>query len=260
MVSVINTSRFLVIGAADVAVSLGRLGNAVEFVAGPDGPGGALVRHLETSRVKVAAPPLSVPEHGTIHVGAADAPALLDRLPADAVVSYAPGGPLPGAAAVEALVARADVVKISAADLGRLYPGDPVEAVAQRWFEGGPALVVVTLGAAGSMAVAAGASVTRPAVKVDVGDTVGAGDAFVAGLLHQLCARGLLTPAGLRGLTVDDLADVLGCASEVAAVNCSRVGADPPWRIELAAPVLSGSRAQPAVCGPTGSTGQPWAG
>jgi fructokinase len=76
-------------------------------------------------------------------------------------------------------------------------------------------------------------AVERPGPTVEVVDTVGAGDAFTAGLLARLRDRGQLTRPGLGRLAAADLADALDHAQRVAAFTCTRVGADPPWWHEL---------------------------
>jgi len=130
-------------------------------------------------------------------------------------------------------ICLADLVKVSDADLQSLEPGvDPV-AVAHRWRERGPAVVVVTRGEQGAVAVTRNDEIAVPGLAVDVADTVGAGDAFSAGLLTALAERGRLSPAGLAGLTAPDLEQVLTFATSVAALTCTRPGADPPTRAEL---------------------------
>jgi fructokinase len=70
-----------------------------------------------------------------------------------------------------------------------------------------------------------------PAPKVEVVDTIGAGDAFGAAVLAWLHDHDLL---GLElALGVDQLDSMLRFACLVAAITCTRVGADPPWRREL---------------------------
>lgn len=128
-----------------------------------------------------------------------------------------------------------DVVKVSDEDLAWLCPGQPVEDVARRWAEQGPALVVVTRGAQGVHALGPAGAVDLPARPVDVADTVGAGDSFMGGLLAALAERDLLHRDRLAGLTEADLRAALAFAAEVAAVTCGRPGADPPWRSELPA-------------------------
>ncbi|MBN9619204.1 MAG: carbohydrate kinase, partial [Actinobacteria bacterium] len=97
-----------------------------------------------------------------------------------------------------------------------------------------PAAVVVTRGGDGPIGVTATGRVARPAPAVEVVDTVGAGDAFMSGLLDGLLRRGRLTPSGLDGIDpATDLAAVLGDAALVAAITCSRAGANPPRRAEV---------------------------
>lgn len=141
-------------------------------------------------------------------------------------------------ATMEELVGLSDVVKVSDEDLAWLYPGEDPTAVAQRWLDSGPALVVVTRGADGAQGLVRAGAHTLPRRQVDVVDTVGAGDAFMAGLLDALHRRGLLgAPAAtsLRDLGTDVLADVLEKAALVAALTVGRPGADPPTAAEVAA-------------------------
>jgi fructokinase len=133
------------------------------------------------------------------------------------------------------LVAMADLVKLSAADAGWLYPDTPLVTVARRWLELGPALVVVTCGPDGSMAYGPSASSSAPMVPVEVKDTVGAGDAFTAGSLAWLHRSGRLKRSELAGLSESDLAELLRYANLVAALTCTRMGADPPSQQEVAA-------------------------
>jgi fructokinase len=140
-------------------------------------------------------------------------------------------------ARVEAAVGVAHLVKTSDEDLAYLYPGEPVESVARQWLAGpdGPSVVVVTRGAAGVGAVTSRGVLDRRPVPCDVVDTVGAGDAFTAGLLDALAVRRSLTPDALAvlGDDPDTLAEVLDHAGTVAAITCSRAGANPPRRHEL---------------------------
>ncbi len=143
----------------------------------------------------------------------------------------------PGAAAdhdllrarLDRWVRMADVVKVSAEDLAWIAPGDAVEDVAARWRERGPALVVVTRGGRGVHAAGPAGTVDLSAVPVTVVDTIGAGDAFMAGLLAALDNDGVLSRAALPGLGTAQLTAALEHAQRVAAITCTRVGADPPW-------------------------------
>jgi len=137
---------------------------------------------------------------------------------------------------VERQVGLADIVKVSAEDLGWLYPGQAARDVAVRWLASGPSLVVVTLGPEGAFAVTRAAEITRPAIPVWVADTVGAGDAFTAGLLDGLCraeALGTAHRTRLATMGAGTLTGVIDFAARVAAVTCGRPGADPPTRADL---------------------------
>jgi fructokinase len=175
--------------------------------------------------------------------GAAHVAALLRAARATATVSYDPncrpslmGDPATAARRVEGLVAVSDVVKVSQEDLAWLYPGRRHDEIGRAWLALGARLVVVTLGAEGAWGSTARSAVTVSPVPVRVVDTVGAGDAFTAGLLHACRAAGLLGAANrgrLGGVDVPVLAGMLAFASQVAGITCARRGADPPTLADL---------------------------
>ena len=134
---------------------------------------------------------------------------------------------------IEALVRQAAIVKVSAADLDWLYPGEPAETVAARWRDSGPAVIAVTAGERGAFGLTATGGAEAAGSPVDVVDTVGAGDTFQAGLLVRLAELGRLSKDGLADLSDADLADALAFAGRAAAITCTRPGADPPRRREL---------------------------
>ncbi|NTW42124.1 MAG: carbohydrate kinase [Cellulomonadaceae bacterium] len=140
---------------------------------------------------------------------------------------------------VEALVALADVVKVSDEDLAWLEPGtDPLD-VARRWVTAGPAAVVVTRGGDGATAVTgSGQVIDVPAPAVTVADTVGAGDSFMSGLVDGLWSAGLLGADRRPALHAADDAtwtSVLTRCARIAAITVSRPGANPPTAAELEA-------------------------
>ena len=130
-------------------------------------------------------------------------------------------------AAVEKWAALSAVIKVSDDDLAWLFPGQPIEDVANRWISEGVFLVVVTQGANGLMGYTSEGRVEVPGVKVDVVDTVGAGDTVGAIVVEAMLAHGLVE---LRG---DLLRSVLTRAAAAAAITCSRKGAQPPYKHEL---------------------------
>ena len=130
-------------------------------------------------------------------------------------------------AAVEKWAALSAVIKVSDDDLAWLFPGQAIEDVANRWINDGAFLVVVTQGANGIMGYTAEGRVEVPGVKVDVVDTVGAGDTVGAIVVEAMLTHGLVE---LRG---ELLRGVLARAAAAAAITCSRKGAQPPFKHEL---------------------------
>ncbi len=97
-------------------------------------------------------------------------------------------------------------------------------------------MVVITEGAAGATAWHGNgfrAHLSPPAIKV--ADTIGAGDAFSAGLLAYFADQGLLHPQGVAKATAAQLEAALAQAIAASAFTCTRPGGDPPDRHELEA-------------------------
>jgi fructokinase len=180
---------------------------------------------------------------------------LVERLSGDALISVDPNirpmlaeGPVGASlgntrdtvhARLDRLLARADLVKVSAEDLAWLEPGTALDdaaldEVAVRWAERGPALVVLTHGGDPLRVARPGRPlVHREPPRVTVVDTVGAGDSLAAGLFTGLLAAEVTGRAALEALSDDELLRIVDDAALVAALNCTRVGADPPTRAEL---------------------------
>jgi len=133
---------------------------------------------------------------------------------------------------LDGLVAHSTIVKASETDLAWLFPELDSEAGADRLLALGARLVLVTLGAAGALAASSGRRIRVAAPEVEVVDTIGAGDAFGAAVLAWLHDHDALR-ADLA-LQHGELESMLSFACLVAAITCTRVGADPPWRRELA--------------------------
>jgi len=132
---------------------------------------------------------------------------------------------------VERFVGSSHLVKASDEDLSWLYPDAGCLDVARRWSTMGPELVVMTRGVDGCFAVkASGELVELTGVRVDVVDTIGAGDSFEAGLLSGLADRSWLAPGAIARQPVEALRAVLQTAIDVSAMTCERAGADPPTR------------------------------
>jgi fructokinase len=127
----------------------------------------------------------------------------------------------------------AHIVKLSASDASWLFPGLGHEEVARRLLDCGAELVVMTLGGDGAIASTHRARGRVRSPRIDVADTIGAGDAFGAGLLVALEERGALVRGRLAALPDSDLEHVLRFASAVAALTCARSGAETPTLAEV---------------------------
>ena len=133
-------------------------------------------------------------------------------------------------ARLERVLARADVVKVSTDDVEWLAPGTDHRAWATDLVSRGPRVVLLTAGGGGVAIVTPDGIADIPVPRVEVVDTVGAGDAFGGGFLVSWLERGLG-----RGDLGDHVA-IVACverAVKVAALTCQRAGAEPPTRSEL---------------------------
>ncbi len=134
---------------------------------------------------------------------------------------------------IEGLLRYSTLVKASAEDMDWLYPAENAQDAAERWLGMGPSLVVVTLGESGAVGLSGDAAVRVPGLRVGVVDTVGAGDAFMSALLAWLDDRDLLRRDALAILSEEALTDAMVFANRVAAITCTRRGADPPTRAQF---------------------------
>jgi fructokinase len=111
------------------------------------------------------------------------------------------------------------VIKLSEEDLN--YLGYTVEELLQF----GPEFVVVTYGERGLSGFNRVEEIFVPGVKVEVVDTIGAGDTVGA-----ILVEGLLNNGSLHG---ERLESTLKRAARAAAITCTRAGAIPPSLAEL---------------------------
>lgn len=134
---------------------------------------------------------------------------------------------------IRRMAARSDILKFSDEDLAWFGEAGDEETLARGWLARGAKLVLVTRGAEGATGYAASHKVSVPVVRVNVVDTVGAGDTFDAGVLAALDRKGLLTKAGIASLSAADIEDALTWGVKAAAVTVSRAGANPPTAAEI---------------------------
>jgi fructokinase len=125
----------------------------------------------------------------------------------------------------------ADIIKVSDEDLAWLYPDAPDLAACLAMLAAHDAALVLLTQGCGDVLAIQGARQTRvPVPVVPVRDTVGAGDAFNAGILAHLAKQGLLEKTAIAG---GDMAPALRFGVQVAGVSVTRSGANPPTRQEL---------------------------
>ena len=136
-------------------------------------------------------------------------------------------------------LALADLIKASDEDLEVLdVPGQDARERAERLLARVPAgMMALTLGAEGAVLLrktSAGivALQAQERVPVQVVDTVGAGDCFLAGLLAcllRLAQDGACTPTEMaQRLSNDQAKALLAHALATATINVTRIGCQPP--------------------------------
>ncbi|UNO42694.1 carbohydrate kinase [Streptomyces sp. MST-110588] len=129
------------------------------------------------------------------------------------------------------------LLKLSEEDAAWLAGNRDLAAALKEWLTAGPAAVVLTRGGEGlTVLTPGGGEVSVAGERVEVVDTIGAGDTVNAALLHRLAAHDALSYAAVASLGAADWRDILGFAARAAAVTCSRAGAEPPYAAELAEP------------------------
>lgn len=179
----------------------------------------------------------------TLEPGGSSVVRLLSQAREFSTITYDPnarptimGDPKDALARVEEIVAISDVVKVSDEDIEWLTGGAGIEATAHRWLAMGAALIVVTRGPRGALALCAQGMAEVPAPVCDVVDTVGAGDSFMGGLIDALWSENLLGAErrqALARIDMDTVTRVLDHSTAVSAITVSRAGANPPWASEL---------------------------
>jgi len=175
--------------------------NAIVVVAGANGLVDASRVALAQDAIRAAAVvalQFEIPMDGVI-----EAARLAHAAGTRVVVNPAPAAPMP-----DELGGLVDVLIVNETELTTLLSvhGDPVDlarAIRDRWSLGA---VVVTLGARGALAVTARQQMRVEPHRVEVVDTVGAGDAFCGALVAAMAAGADLRDAVARGNAAGGLA------------------------------------------------------
>jgi fructokinase len=139
---------------------------------------------------------------------------------------------------VQRINTQSHIIKASDADLEWLFDlpaGADLDEICFKWSEESK-LVVVTKGALGASIYAAGKRLDVAAPKIQLVDTVGAGDTFMANFLAELRVLDGLgdSPINrLAGLSEQALKAAANTAVIAAAIVCERAGCEPPTSQEL---------------------------
>ncbi|MBV7364226.1 carbohydrate kinase [Actinomycetaceae bacterium TAE3-ERU4] len=184
-----------------------------------------------------------------ISPGATKVRQVLEEARSQATISFDPNarptlmGKAEEAAAVIAPIMQiADVVKISDEDASYFFgqdlsDEDALDAFGKQITSSGVKLLVVTAGEKGAYAYTRGGErFHRPVDRVEVADTVGAGDSFMAGILDALWQLGLLGAdkrEALGEISSVNLARLMNYASSIAGITVSRTGANIPNKSEV---------------------------
>ena len=126
-------------------------------------------------------------------------------------------------------------------------PGRELEESLAAWTKSGPRFCVATLGERGSLAMLGKERIEVPAPRVEVVDTVGAGDSFMSALLSAMDrdhALGAEAPAPSR----TELERWLRFAATASAITCTRKGSDPPTRKEVEAALAAERKFAAETC------------
>ena len=136
-------------------------------------------------------------------------------------------------ARIESILTVATIIKISDEDLDYMYLGLSAEDFASRCLSTTTELVIVTLGGEGARAFTKSGNARVAPPKIDVADTVGAGDALMGAMLAWLLETCGDAARPISSLDDRDLENLLQFSATGAAINCTRVGAAPPTKAEI---------------------------
>jgi len=132
------------------------------------------------------------------------------------------------------LTTKVDIIKISEEDYRYLYGAKDFNKVSKMWLNNGVKLAILTLGSEGSKVVYDnGKEVFAKSKKVDVVDTIAAGDTFNAGFLLSLDVQGLLDRESLDIISDTQIEKALSYANKVASITVTKKGANPPWMHQI---------------------------
>jgi fructokinase len=130
------------------------------------------------------------------------------------------------------------IIKASDEDIEWLYQGQrAVDEVAQEWARDNK-IILITRGADGVSIFRNDERMDVPSRKINVVDTVGAGDTFCANLLGQLQDNNYLGK-DLTQIPSEELKNFVYISGIAASITCERAGCEPPTQEDLKAVLAS---------------------
>ncbi|GHU51810.1 putative sugar kinase YdjE [Bacilli bacterium] len=121
-------------------------------------------------------------------------------------------------------LALADILKVSEEEMSLLTGEKDLEKGAALLAEKGPGIVLVSLGAKGAFCFCADGSAVLPTYDVKTIDTTGAGDAFLGAVHYRLRGK---TKEQVRGISKEELADIVDFANAAGSLTTTKKGAIP---------------------------------
>ncbi len=134
---------------------------------------------------------------------------------------------------LERMFDLADILSVTEADLDWFDPGASLEGFAHHRLANGASLVITTSKENVYTAYSNLRTVQAVLPQVDVVDTIGARDFFLAGLLASLASQNNLSANRIGKLNESDTRSALTLASTAAAISTTRAGAKPPTKAEI---------------------------
>ncbi|MDR9444005.1 MAG: carbohydrate kinase [Microbacteriaceae bacterium] len=137
---------------------------------------------------------------------------------------------------VEKLNRISTIIKASDADIQWLYPDRDLEEIAQEWLGGLAKLVIITKGSEGAIIFRGQDQLDVQGLTIDLEDTVGAGDTFMANFLVEMDNLEGLGDQPLKRierLDIEDIERATRIAVTASAIACERAGAQPPTLREI---------------------------
>ena len=133
------------------------------------------------------------------------------------------------------MIELSDIVKLSDIDLTWLIPDDSsLNAKIKKLFGYSGKLVVMTRGEKGAVVFHSGKKIAEAqSLPTILGDTVGAGDTFNAGLICSLINQGVFTKEDCTEPSELAMQNALIFATKSASYTVSKVGAVSPWLSEI---------------------------